>query len=258
MALVRWHLRMNAPEAAEKLALRWLEKDRMDPDALIALADVAALKGDLERSKALLSSAVEADPQRAANQQRLAQLYEAAGDATLSCEHRLSRALVARSDVAAQVKAIRCGGREARIVAGLEEGVRAKVERALEKDPRESKVSGPFRIGATWDGDVDLDVIVVSPQGQVVSWQGGAELSVEDADANDREALSFKGRDNGRWTVLVARKDGDERARAEGVLRITAHGVSRRVSFVVGDDEAVVPVADIDVAARFRWEPASP
>lgn len=265
MALVRWHLRMNAPDAAEKLALRWIEKDRMDPDALIALADVAALRGDLERSKALLSSAVEADPHRAATQLRLAQLYEATGEATLSCEHRLSRALVARSDVTAQVEAIRCGGREARIVAGLEEGVQVKVERALDKDARTAKVSGPFRIAATWgeDGErdgagVDLDVIVVSPQGQVVSWLGGAELSVEDADAEGRESLSFKGRDNGRWTVLVARKDGDDRARAEGTLRITAHGTTRRVPFVIDGDEAVVPVADIDVAARFRMEPVAP
>jgi len=254
MALVRWHLRMNAPERAEKLAERWLEKDRMDPDALVALADIAALRGDLERSKALLSSAVEADPQRPLAHLRMAKLYEAAGEAGLACEHRLSQALVARSDAGAQAAAVRCGAREARVLSGLEEKLRAKVERSLERDPKPVRVSGPYRLDASWDASVDLDLVVVTPQGRVVSWQGGADVSVDDVDSLEGEKLSFKGSDNGRWQVFVVRHDEADHARVEGALRITAHGTTRRIPFVVSEEENVLSVADIDVASKFRWE----
>ena len=257
IAVVRWHLRMHNVDGAEKVAKRWLDKDRMDPDALVALADIAALRGDVERSKLLLASAVEADPQRALSHLRMARLYEAAGEAAIGCEYRLSQALVARSDANAQVDAVRCGAREARVLSGLEETLRAKVERSLEREPKRAKVSGPFRVDGSWDVNADLDIFVVSPQGRVISWQGGADLSVEDVDSLSREALAFKGSDNGRWQVMVVRKD-DDRERVEGTLRITAHGQTRRVSFVVGEDESLVTVADIDVNAAFRWERATP
>ena len=258
MALVRWHLRMNAPDQAEKLAQRWLEKDRMDPDALVALADIAALRGDLERSKALLSSAVEADPQRPLAHLRMARLYEAAGEQGLACEHRLSQALVARSDAPAQAAAVRCGAREARVLAGLEEKLRAKVERSLERDPKPTRISGPYRLDASWDASVDLDLVVVTPQGRVITWQGGADLAADDVASQTGEKLTFKGSDNGRWQVFVVRHDDTHHERVEGTLRVTAHGATRRIPFVVGDDESVVSIADIDVAARFRWERATP
>lgn len=254
MALVRWHLRQDALEQAERLARRWLEKDRMDPEALVALADVAALRGDLSRSELLLSSAVEADPQRAPAHLRMARLYEAAGQGHLACEHLLSRALVTRSDVTAQVDAIRCGAREARVLAGLEEGLRARVERALDKTPKATNVTGPYRLDARWDGEADLDIVVVTPQGKVVSWQGGLERSVEDAQGLDRESLVFKGSENGRWQVFVVRKDVDDRVPVQGTLRVTAHGATRRLSFSLAAGEATAAVAEVQVAAKFRWE----
>ncbi len=258
MALVRWHMRMHATERAEKLTERWLDKDRMDPEALVALADIAALRGDLERSKALLSSAVEADPQRPLAHLRMARLYEAAGEVGLACEHRLSQALVARSDAAAQAAAVRCGAREARVLAGLEEKLRAKVERSLEREPKPVRISGPFRLDASWDAQVDVDLVVVSPQGRVVSWQGGADLSADEVASLTGEKLTFKGSDNGRWQVFVVRHDEGDHERVEGTLRVTAHGATRRIPFVIGDDESAVSVADIDVAAKFRWERAQP
>jgi hypothetical protein len=265
MALVRWHLRMDDPDKAEALTKKWLEKDRMDPEALVALADAAVLRGDLARSRDLLASAVEADPRQGPAHLRMARLYEASGDAVLACEHLLSRALVQRGDARAQLDAIRCGARASRVLAGLDDAARVKVERELERDAKsperalaKTRVSGPFRVIGTWETTSDLDLVAVSPQGRVLSWQGGGELTVGDVDALDREDLAFKGNDNGTWQIFVVRRGDlrDSDSRTEGALRISAHGQSRRVPFVIEGGEVAVPVAAIEVRANFRWERA--
>ncbi|MFO0744586.1 MAG: FecR domain-containing protein [Myxococcota bacterium] len=272
LALVRWHIRMGALDEAERLTQRWLERDRMDTDALVTLADIAARRGDMVKAEGWLASAVDADHRSSPLQARLADLYLAEGDRALGCEHRLARALVARNDVAAQVDAIRCDANRERIMEGLDETMQAKIERQLDRDAGPAKVSGPFKIDATWgagddegSGRADLDVVVVSPSGRVVSRLGGAvstaagaTWSVEDATDDGRESLSFKGSENGRWQVFVVRHPGttDSGERVEGTLRITAHGTTRRVAFVVGAEAVAVAAADIDVQSQFRYEPA--
>jgi hypothetical protein len=188
----------------------------------------------------------------------MARLYQAEGDAALACEHLLSRALVARSDPTAQVEAVQCGAPEARVLSGLEEKLRARVERQLERAPKVRRLSGPWRLEATWDGDADLDLLAVSPEGEVVSWQGGADVRAEGVRSERGEELVFKARTNGRWQLVVVRKDGDDRVRVEGTLRVTSYGVTRRIPFVMGEDEKTVTVSDVDLATRFRWQEVSP
>ena len=91
-----------------------------------------------------------------------------------------------------------------------------------------------------------------------LSGAGGADLDADDVDSLQGEKLSFKGSENGRWQVFLVRHDDGDHARVEGALRITAHGATRRIPFVVDDEESVVSVADIDVASKFRWVRADP
>ncbi|HRE89793.1 MAG TPA: hypothetical protein PK095_11715, partial [Myxococcota bacterium] len=141
-----------------------------------------------------------------------------------------------------------------RIRACLDAQLLTKVERLLDAPTPSSRVSGPFRLEATLEG-ADVDLAVVDPDGRVVSWLGGAELRASGVLGADREELVFKGRQNGRWQVVVVRRalDGDG-GPVQGSLRITAHGASRRIPFTIGDEEAIRFIADIDVVARFRYE----
>lgn len=268
LSLVRWHLRMGHVDEAERMTQRWLERDRMDAEALVTLADIAALRGDMPRAEGWLASAIDVDHRSSALHARLADAYLADGDAALACEHRLARALVMKNDMQAQVDAVRCGASESRVLDALDDAMRTRVERALRRDASPSRLSGPFKLEATWSGregaPVDLDLLVVSPSGRVVSRLGGAvgtglTLVVGDATSDQREALTFKGSESGRWQIFAVRHGEVDEAPSHvvGTLKITAHGTTRRVAFTIGDEQVAAPIADIDVATKFRYERAN-
>lgn len=266
LAVIRTLVRLRNLDRATRLTERWLERDRMDPEALITLADLALLSGDLERAEALIASAIDADPRSATLHARLARVYAETERDALACEHLLARALTARTDPAAQAEALRCAGptQGERLRRGLDGELLRKVERLLDAPAPVTRVTGPFRLEATFEGG-DVDLAVVDPDGRVVSWLGGADLQAGGVIGADREQLTFKGRQNGRWQLLVVRRTGAGPDRPEhldgpdgaihGALRVTAHGTSRRIPFTIGAEEAIRFIAEIDVQARFRYEP---
>ncbi len=263
LAVVRWRIRVGQLEGAERMAQAWLARDRMDAEALLTLSDLAARRGDLERAQELLASAVEVDPRAGAAQARMAAIYDAAGEDAQGCEHLMARALSLRSDPQAQADAIRCGSPRERILSGLETSIRDRAELILEREPKSARVNGPFQpfqIDATWDGAADLDLVVVSPAGRVISWLGGAAAqSVEDARSGGHEKLVYKASDTGRWQIFVVRHGGgvsDEAPAAiSGTLRVTAHGTTRRMEFALSEGSSVAHAADIDVQSKSRLEP---
>lgn len=266
LAVIRTLVRLRALDRATRLTERWLARDRMDPEALITLADLALLGGDLERAEALIASAIDADPRSTALHARLARVYAETERADLACEHRVARALTARTDPTAQAEALRCAdatqGESLR--RGLDAQLLIKVERLLDSPAPVARVTGPFRLEASFEGG-DVDLAVVDPDGRVVSWLGGADLQAGGVIGSDREQLTFKGRQNGRWQLLVVRRPGAGPDRPEqldgpdggihGTLRVTAHGTSRRIPFTIEAEEAIRFIAEIDVQARFRHEP---
>lgn len=260
LAVVRWRIRVGQLEGAERMAEAWLARDRMDAEALLTLSDLAARRGDIERAQELLASAVEVDPRAGAAQARMAAIYDAAGEDAQACEHLMARALSLRGDPQAQADAIRCGSPRARILSGLEASIRDRAELILDREPKSARVSGPFQIDATWDGSADLDLVVVSPAGRVISWLGGASAqSVEDARSGGHEKLVYKASDTGRWQIFVVRHGGavsDEAPSAiSGTLRITAHGTTRRMDFSLAEGASIAHAADIDVQSKSRLEP---
>lgn len=265
LAVIRTLVRLRNLDRAIRLTERWLERDRMDPEALITLADLALLSGDLERAEALVTSAVDADPRSSALHARLSRVYAETGRTDLACEHRLSRALVTRTDPNAQADALRCAApsQGERLRLGLAPELLRKVDRLVDSPAPQTRVTGPFRLEATFEGG-DVDLAVVDPDGRVVSWLGGADLQASGVVASERESLAFKGRQNGRWQILAVRRpeSGPERPDAHddrdgavhGTLRITAHGASRRIPFTIGAEDTIRFIAEIDVQARFRYE----
>lgn len=274
LAVIRTLVRLRNLERATRLTERWLERDRMDPEALVTLADLALLSGDLERAEALIASAIDADPRSAALHSRLARVYAETDRDGLACEHRIARAWTARTDPAAQADALGCAAstEATRLRLGLDESLLRKVERLLDSPAPATRVTGPFRIEATFEGG-DVDLAVVDPDGRVVSWLGGAELQATSVIGEGREQLTFKGRQNGRWQVLAVRRaeagpgladphDGPDgpggadgsSGTIHGTLRVTAHGATRRIPFTIGVEEEIRFLADIDVQARFRYE----
>lgn len=260
--LLRWHLRLGDVDAAERLATRWLEKDRMDPEALIALADIAALRGDLERSAELLASAVEVDFRNTDAHARMIALYSVASDDELRCEHALTRALLAPTERDAQVAAMRCGGDGARHLARLEGRERRLAERALATDEVPRRVTGPVRVTARWEGAAPLSVVIVGPGGQRLSWQGGAPGLLASRGPGT-EALAFRPPEVGRHQLRIVRDVSGDAAitdalpAVDGTVTVTAYGTTRRLRFELGQGETEATVADVNVQSRWRHEPIS-
>jgi len=259
--LVRWHLRMGDVDAAERVALQWIAKDRLDPEALIALADIAALRGDMARSRDLLASAVEVDHRDADAHGRMVDLYRRAGEATLACEHALSRALVAPKNTDAQVEVILCRGDRERHLAGLSSAERRTVERDVARGETPERVAGPFRVTARWDVDAPLDVVIVGPSGQRISWQGGApRLTVADAVDLRGEALAFRPAEVGRHQVWIVRDTSgahavmNELPAVSGSVTVTAYGTTRRLTFELAEGEQAVEAANVQLVSRWRHE----
>ncbi|HEX7597255.1 MAG TPA: hypothetical protein VF518_03510, partial [Polyangia bacterium] len=76
-------------ERAQQMAERWLERDRLDAEALTALADLLARQGDREESLRWLSGIVDLEPDNKSLHERLARAYERLGATDRACAHRM-------------------------------------------------------------------------------------------------------------------------------------------------------------------------
>ncbi|MFH2006790.1 MAG: FecR domain-containing protein [bacterium] len=249
--LVRWYVRMGDLAAAEGLAKKWLAKDRMDADALAELAGIAALQGDPDRSRDLLASAVDVDPRSAAAHSRMVELYRAAGNRALMCAHALTRALVDKRSWHHQVAAARCDQDLTRHLAQLEGWRRQRAEKAVAKPERVDRLWGRLMVTASWDSGADLDIVVVTPQGRVVSWQGGARRVVsEGVRSLLRETLASSMTYRGRYQVYVVPRAHGKSTATSGTVRIRSYNSVKTYPFAASTRP--VRIADVNVKSKFR------
>jgi len=250
-ALVRWHVRMGDLTAAERLAKKWLAKDRMDADALAELAGLAALQGNPDRSRDLLASAVDVDPRSAAAHSRMVELYRAAGNRALMCDHALTRALVNKRSWRHQVAAARCDQDLTRHISHLEGWRKRRAEKAVAKAEKPKRLWGRLMVTASWDSGTDLDIVVVTPQGKVVSWQGGARrVHSEGISSLLRETLTSSMKYRGRYQVYVVPRAHGKSAASSGTVRIRSYKTVKTYPFAASTRP--VRIADVNVKSKFR------
>lgn len=254
--LIRWHVRLGDLDAAERLANHWLEKDRLDAGALVELAAIAALRGDPMRSQELLASAVDVDPGSAEAHGRMVELYRAAGQVDLQCDHALARGLLAPPRWEHRVEAVRCTSERERFLALLSPPERRRAERALDAVVKKPPLWERLLIEATWDGGQDADVVVVSPRGRVLTWQGGAARTrSEEVRGLGREVLALSMEELGRYQVFVvprAPAPGAAPAALQGKVKIQSYGKWRTLPFATAGKPS--PVAEVTLAAKWRHE----
>ncbi len=249
--LVRYHVRLGDLEAAKRLATKWLAKDRLDAGALMELAGIAALQGDPARSRDLLASAVDVDPRNAAAHTRMVRLYRAVGNRDLRCDHALTRALVSKLSWRHQVAAARCDNDVQRHLAGLKGYKRKRAEKALARKVRTPRLWERLKVDATWDSGPDFDVVVVSPRGRVISWQGGARrVRTADIRSTVRETLAVSMEERGRYQVWMVPRSAGQGASSSGTVRIRSYGKTRTLRFT--SSGRPTRVADVNVKLKSR------
>lgn len=246
-------------EQARGLAERWSEKEPLDPDALTARADVAARNGDRDSAIRILGSVVDVRPDDIPSQKRLARLHRWAGRPAVGCRHSLALAQLRAGDAALLAEAVSCGRRtgEARLVdemlSAAEERIRKAAEGQISKfDAQKDELSGDLKLEASWfGGDADLDLALIDPDGNRVSWLGAptkAVISAVDVSSTQREGLALRGAKPGEYVIEVVRGSGSSPVRGEVVVNVA--GARRVVPFFLNGNRETVGIAKINMESR--------
>lgn len=214
----------------------------MDPEALVARADMAARTGDRDLAIRILGGVVDVRPDDANAQNRLATLHELSGQRGRGCAHRVTLAEQLAGDVAAQAAAVRCSRSEGmteladRLLGDVATDKRTAVEAAMGREPTDPGVLvGDVRLEATWDADVDLDVALIDKAGNRLSWMGGgkAKVTAQGATRPRSESVAFTNLGAGQYLLEVTRTTIGDSTPVRGSITVRAVGETRIVPFTM-------------------------
>lgn len=249
---------------AQTLASRWSSRDALDPDALVARADLSGRKGDRDRAIRILGGLADVRPNDRGIQTRLADLQEAAGNLELACEHRIALADLAASDGKLVAAAVRC----ARAVGLIElanalrldatDKVREAIDKALALPETTTQTNaGDVQITAEWSGGEDLDLALIDGRARRTSWIGAPSkvtVTARDVKSVHTESLRIAGLTQGNYVLEVSRTTPVEHSspvRGEVTLRLA--GSVRKVPFTLVGDR--VEVGTVRVYFTSHLEP---
>lgn len=243
---------------AARLAQLWVEKEPLGAEALTALADVEARRGNRDQAIRMLGSVLDAHPTDTAAHKRLARLERWAGHAELACRHSIAVAEGRSHDVPLLAEAIGCARRTDMIeiadalLSATNEADRAALERELRKAPPDpSELRGDVRLEASFSGGPDIDLSLLDTEGHRISWLGAATKSVisaRDVTSTSHEGLALRGAAPGEYVVELTRGAGSGAARGELVLSVA--GDVRRIPFYFDGDRKTIALLRISMVPR--------
>jgi hypothetical protein len=227
---------------------KWSTRDPLDADVIVGRADLAARRGEREASLRILGGALAASAMSRDEAFVLAttmgRSYERLGRGE-ACAFRVTAAELRPSDNDAMARAVACERGQGRAksadrwLASMKDAQRLAVTSAAAKiDPAKAEAAtGDVVVSATWDGNADLDVVLLDPAGRragVASRMSGARL--EGAQARDHETLALATRATGAFVVEMVRSDAGLAGRdapVSGKLTVRAFGQTQTVPFTL-------------------------
>ncbi len=246
---------------AQELTAKWAGRDALDPEAIMARADLAARQGDRDRAIRILGGLADVRPGDKAPQVRLAELHEAANNLALACEHRIALADLAPGDAKLVADAVRCARNQGLVdLASLLKSdagdkVRDAVDRLLIAQPAKvGDLRGDVRVTAEWTGGADLDIALIDAQGRRISWLGSAgkgTVTARDVQSTRTEALALSGLPSGSYVLEITRvSGGDPGEFMRGDVTLQLVGETRRVPFTLSGARAEVGTVRVFFTSR--------
>jgi Mg-chelatase subunit ChlD len=248
------------------IAKRWLERDRLDPQALGYLADLVGRKGDRDGALRLTAGMLDLDADSTALHERMVAAYDRGGRMAQACAHRVALAQLRGAadkkakDAGAAVRCLRALGKPddaSLVLRGLpRDDLRLAAEKSATVAPIAPRVAGDLVVSAQWSDGSDLDLSIVTPQGSRVSWLGGrTDLTVTDALSKSDEQLALKSLKKGNYLIEIGRTAAAA-GRAQptrGTIEVTALGEKRTLAFELSGDHAVVGRIGVKLEAQLQW-----
>jgi hypothetical protein len=261
-AAVRALSRAGELVRALELAEAWFARDRLDPEALAARADLSARLGHEDEALRLLSGTVDLRPDDATLHERLAAAYERAGERERACAHRVALAEIDPSGarLGAAMRCERALGRapyaEALLASVGDERVRREAERTAAEPGPAPRDRGDLTVEASWSGGDDVSISLVTADGTRLSWMGGRTTVVgRDARVAGRELVGLSRAAVGSYLVEVVRTDPSTLDRAvAGELRVRAIDARETLRFTLGAGESRRVVGRVAVRRETRLE----
>ena len=234
-------------ERARQMAERWLDRDRMDAEALTALADLLARQGDREESLRWLSGIVDLEPDNKDLHERLARAYERLGATDRACAHRIVLAELSPSDPVSVGAALRCdqtsqwqGATEFFLPRLVSDPARRRAMGVARTFSRPIPSHGEVVLDAAWSNGEDLDLALISPQGTRISWMGGRKTVFADHVADiGQERLGLGQVSPGRYLIEISRTNPTATYPVRGRIRLTALGLHRDLPFTLSGRQVV-------------------
>lgn len=241
---------------------RWEQKDPFDVGLIGQRAEYLLRKGDRAEALRVQAGALAAPSLggEAASQSAitLARAYERLGQDGQACSFWRSAFELRPQDDEVAARAMRCDRNVGLHVAEdvLRGGGRdfGKLERlaanSMHASQDDASLGGDFRIDARWDVSQDLDIAIVLPSGERITWatRGARSRSVA---STHEESLAYSKWFAGGATIEIGPGGGasDRTPRpVRGTLTVHALGQVREVPFVV--EGAAKAVARINVAVE--------
>jgi tetratricopeptide (TPR) repeat protein len=244
-------------DRAHAVATKWLDRDRLDPQALGYQADLLGRDGKRDEALRLLAGVVDLDADRVATHERMVTAYEHVGRMTQACSHRIALASIQLKDAKSGAAAVRCLRTLNRdddaklVIKGLaDDTTRAATEKALLDAPPAPKAGGDLVVDAHWDNAADLDISLVTPDGTRVSWMGGKpDVRVADATSSSKEQLTVKSLKKGHYLLEVARGVPSSNT-VRGSLDIAVLGSKKSIPFELTDARKTVARVSVNLEER--------
>ncbi|HEX7597094.1 MAG TPA: hypothetical protein VF518_02705, partial [Polyangia bacterium] len=248
-------------ERAQQMAERWLERDRLDAEALTALADLLARQGDREESLRWLSGIVDLEPDNKSLHERLARAYERLGATDRACAHRMVLAELSPSDYVSVGAALRCeqltrgpSADEEFLSLLASDPVRRRAQGVARAFPPRTPTRGEVVLDAAWQFGDDLDIALISPQGVRISWMGGRKTVFADHVADlGQERLGLGSVSPGTYLVEISRTGASAMRPVRGRVRLTALGIRHDLPFTLSGSQTVA--GTLIVERRSHLEP---
>jgi tetratricopeptide (TPR) repeat protein len=257
-SLLALYTRRSELDHADSLVERWIDKEPLDPDALTARADSSARRGMRSDAIRMLGSVVDARPDDVKAQQRLARLYDWSGAREQSCRFWVALAEIHADKAEWLAQAVRCNRNldstwlADDLLGNAAEKVRSDAERILSQTPDSSgTLSGDLRIEANWSADADVDIALITPEGQRVSWLGAPTrqvITARDVTSRSGESLAVRNAPAGNYLIELVRVSGSGSVR--GDLQLTIADLKKNVPFSLSGDRTVVGIAGITVVQK--------
>ena len=246
-------------DRAREVATKWLERDKLDPQALGYQADLLGRDGQRELALRTLAGLIDLDADRPALHERMIRAYETAGRMSQACSHRIALVALSPKNAAvagATMRCLRSIGRDddAQIVAKdlPDDSMRAAAEKAATIPVVAPKLGGDLVVNAHWENTADLDLSIVTPTGERVSWMGGrADVVVGDAASNQKEQLALKSIKRGNYLIEISR-GGASSGPIRGAIDVTVLGAKKTLPFELLGSRAVVGRLAIAVEERLE------